>query len=146
MPHERLLLKLEALGISGMLFKWSCSFLTCRFQRVMINGSHSQWLPVSSGVRQSSVLDPLLFCCILMIFRKSSNIFLLRFLLHDDVALYEKVLSLSDCVQLQEDLNSILLWAICWQLHLSPSKCEALLISKYHIATHGSLFGLLMMK
>ena len=66
-------------------------------------------------------------------------------MLHDDVALYEKVLSLSDCVQLQEGLNSILLWAICWQLHLNPSKCEALLISKYHIATHGSLFELLML-
>ena len=50
--------------------------------------------------------------------------------LADDVALCKEVLSLSDCVQLQEDLNSILLWAICWQLHLNPSKCEALLISK----------------
>ena len=59
-PHERLLLKLEALGISGMLLKWICSFLTCHFQRVMINGSHSQWLPVSSGVPQGSVLGSLL--------------------------------------------------------------------------------------
>jgi len=40
-PHERLLLKLEALGISRMLLKWICSFLTFCFQRVTINVSHS---------------------------------------------------------------------------------------------------------
>jgi len=60
-PHERLLQKLEALGAFGNLLKWIHSFLTDHFQRVIINGSFSQWLLVNSGVLQGSVLGPLLF-------------------------------------------------------------------------------------
>jgi len=48
----------------------------------------------------------------------------------DDVALYKDIKSPSDCDQLQEDLNSVLLWAVRWLLRLNPSKCEALLISR----------------
>ena len=35
-PHEHLLLKLESLGISGNLLEWIRSFLTKRFQRVVV--------------------------------------------------------------------------------------------------------------
>ena len=51
-PHEYLLLKLNALNINGNLLKWIRSFLTCRHQRVVINGKFSIWLPIASGVLQ----------------------------------------------------------------------------------------------
>jgi len=42
-PHERLLLKLNALGINGNLLNWITSFLTSRHQRVVINGKFSSY-------------------------------------------------------------------------------------------------------
>ena len=58
-PHKRLLMKIEKLGISGNLLKWIEDFLTDSQQRVLINGISSEWSEVSSGVPQGSVLGPL---------------------------------------------------------------------------------------
>ena len=60
-PHKRLMIKLEAYGITGKLLKWIKAFLSGRRQRVKLDDIFSQWKWVLSGVPQGSVLGPLLF-------------------------------------------------------------------------------------
>ncbi len=60
-PHKRLTLKLKYYGISGPILHWLTAFLTDRTQRVLLDGSSSDTVPVSSGVPQGTVLGPLLF-------------------------------------------------------------------------------------
>ena len=48
--HEGLLYKLESIGISGNLLNLFRSFLNDRYQRVVINGQHSDWVPNLAGV------------------------------------------------------------------------------------------------
>ena len=51
-PHERLVLKVKALGIGSQVEKWIKSWLSYRKQRVVINCKCSGWSEVSSGVLQ----------------------------------------------------------------------------------------------
>ena len=42
-PHKRLVLKLEAHGISGKVLRWLEDWLSEREQRTVLNGKCSQW-------------------------------------------------------------------------------------------------------
>lgn len=60
-PIEKLVFKMEVLGIHPMIIRWIRQFLSSRTYQVAINGEYSKVFPVTSGVPQGGVLSPILF-------------------------------------------------------------------------------------
>ena len=59
--HSGLLFKLKSIGVGGRLLSICTEFLSDRRQTVVVDGAASKWIPIISGVRQGSVLCPILF-------------------------------------------------------------------------------------
>ena len=59
--REGLLYKLTCMGIDGSFLKLVESFLSNRYQRVVLNGQASSWAGVKADVLQGLTLDPLFF-------------------------------------------------------------------------------------
>ena len=61
MNHELIIAKLETYGFSRDAFLFMRSYLTNRQQRNQVNSNFSTWKDITAGVRQGSILGPLLF-------------------------------------------------------------------------------------
>ena len=123
-PHKRLLIKLKAHGIGDQLCSWIENWLTNRKQRVVINGEASEWLPVSSGVPQGSVLGPLLFLIYINDIDCSIATKISKFA--DDTKIGGKALTTVDCKVIQRDLDKLSTWSDKWLLKFNKDKCKVM--------------------
>nr|CAH8845910.1 unnamed protein product [Trichobilharzia regenti] len=127
-PHKRLLMKLESLGIKGRLLDWLREFLIDRRQRVRINSKLSSWTAVSSGVPQGTVLGPLLFILYineLPLLTDSPMV-----LYADDLKIWRELKGNSDTSTLQDDLNKLSEWSVEWMLPINVAKCATMRIGQ----------------
>ncbi len=123
-PHQRLLIKLKAHGIGDQLCSWIENWLTDRKQRVVINGEASDWLPVSSGVPQGSVLGPLLFLIYINDLDCGITAKISKFA--DDTKIGGKALTIGDCDAIQQDLDKLSSWSDKWLLKFNKDKCKVM--------------------
>ena len=103
--HRRISVKLSYYGINGSTLIWINYFIRNRVQSVSINGSHSTWVNVSSGVPQGPVLGPALFHSYIIDIREKiqSNICLYA----DDTTVCREINSINDHNILHEDLDTV---------------------------------------
>ena len=123
-PHQRLITKVRALGINGQIAAWIENWLSGRKQRVVINGQSSDWIDVTSGVPQGSVLGPLLF----VIYINDLDCGLVNRIVKfaDDAKLGGRVDSQRSFQNLQDDLNTLSRWANTWQMSFNANKCKVM--------------------
>ena len=123
-PHERLFLKMESLGIKGDILKWIKSFLTGRTQCVNVEGAYSSWKKVVSGIPQGSVIGPILFVIFINDMPDAVKHNFCK-LFADDCKLYGKVSGTGENM-VQADLALLEEWSRIWQLPFNAKKCKAM--------------------
>jgi hypothetical protein len=141
--HELLLTRLEThLGVHGTVLSWLRSYLSNRWQSVVIDSARSKRTPLSVGVPQGSVLGPLLFLLYILplktIFEKhrtnrhgyADDTQLYRHLLMKHLAsINNEVAKMTSCVAEARE------WMLKNKLKINDSKTECILIgSKISLA------------
>ena len=117
--HDGLIYKLEQNGVSGNLLKLTRSYLHNRKQRVVINGSCSDYFSIESGVPQGSVLGPLLFLIYINDLERDIKSRIKFFA--DDTMLFSIVHdTLISADELNHDLSVIQKWAYQWKIEFNP--------------------------
>ena len=117
--HDGLIFKLKCNGISGNLLNLFENYLQNRYQRVVLNGTTSDWRGITAGVPQGSVLGPLLF--LVYINDLTDNISSHMRLFADDSSLFTRVEGVDQTQEkLIEDLQTVTNWAHQWKMVFNP--------------------------
>jgi len=106
--------------------------MTERFQRVVLNGSHSEWAEireaslaeVTSSVVQGSVLGPVLFTIYIndldASIKPGHGVLISKFA--DDTKLGMEIATIQDCQRLQASLDELVTWSNEWGMELHTQK------------------------
>ena len=132
--HNKHLAKQDFYRVRSDILNWTSCFLDSRQQCVVVDGEQSPYLPVLSGVPQSSVVGPIMFLVYINDLPEyvQSNVHLLV----DDVIMYLAIHSEDQCAQLQSDLDNLQSWEKDWLMEFSSDKCEVLRVTRKKSMIH----------
>ena len=126
-----LLDKMNLLGFNDHILHLLSSYLFDRVLYVEYMGHQSHPFIATSGVPQGSNLGPLLF--LIFINDLPEIIRCNKLMFADDLKIFNSVASISDCHQLQQDLDNLYLWCVNNKLHLNVAKCYVMTFTKKKI-------------
>ena len=106
-PHEKVVYKLKMIGLRNPLLAW-IKDLTNRHHRVIIEGTTSDWKPVTSGVPKGSIIGPTLFLVYVRDIMENLSAGASFPLYADDAKCARVINDLNDCYTLQNDLTAII--------------------------------------
>jgi len=92
--------------------------------KVYVRGSSSEWIEVTSGVPQGSVLEPLLFLIFVQDLPDWIRNSMMMFA--DDTKIWTAIAIADDAESLQQDLNRLDEWSEKWLLKFNPTKCKVM--------------------
>ena len=114
----------------GQLLTWFANYLSGRLQRVVIDGTTSQWAPVTSGVPQGSLLGPLLFIIFINDLPDAAIGDVFTSLYADDTKIYRNINTSDDYMSMQKTLTNMHTWTRHNNIRFNVSKCKALTITR----------------
>ena len=132
-------------GVSENLFQLIKSFLSGRFQRILLNGQTSDWDTIQAGIPQGSILGPLFFLIYMTYLTDSLNSNVNLFA--DDTSLFSEICDpLETANVLNSDLRKICEWVDQWKMKIvfnpegtKPAQ-EVIFSRKSHSAKHPNLY------
>ena len=127
--HKLLIAKLGAYGFDTKALYYIKSYLDNKKQRVRVNSNFSSWQEVIAGVRQGSILGPLLFNIFvndIFLFVSSSNLSN-----YADNTLYTSGYNLEEVKEvLLNDLTKVTEWYFKNYVILNAGKCHFIYLGK----------------
>ena len=130
LPHDLIIAKFEAYGLSKFSLSLLLDYLTSRKQRVKIGSSYSIWNEIKRAVPQGSILGPLLFNAFINdIFMFIEKTEICNFA--DDNTIYDCGENLSNILEnLKHDLKILLKWFRINFLQANPGKFQFMILGK----------------
>ena len=141
--HQGVIFKLKSVGVSDSLLSLIESFLSNRFQKVILNGQTSKWLPVKAGVPQGSIVGPLFY--LIYINDLSDNLNSTVKLSPDDTSQFSVVRDSNiSAYELNNDMKKISELACEWKMSCNPDlnkqAQEVIFSRKLNKSSHPKIF------